>query len=263
MDTTLRTTVRRRLDRTPDEVHDDKKPSPFSDNETVAIEGATARKSRAEERIVKLFNNGGQTDSGLMMEVPKIPELPIRGMEGADGMNRVWREAAHDSAFKVFARIAPGIAGQLETALPDAAHAAQQDEHDHVDAKKRGGSGGRKARHAGTSVPPAVHVPIEIPRTDDKREEYGSMSQEQLSDNRQSPQQELEEREEAEEATAEAERALLFANEQWPGSGPLMIQALLNGKTQKEAAEAAGISAPALRKRLDTLGTHLRKHRSE
>jgi|CXWL01.1.fsa_nt_gi hypothetical protein len=260
MDTTLRHTVKRKLARTMDEEAMDEEATDeeVADKESVAILGATAKKSRAEERIVKLLHSGGQTDSGLMMEVPKIPELPIRGMEGADGINRVWRDAAHDSAFKIFARIAPGILGRLETALPDAAHAKQRAGRDRADAKKRGGSGGRKAKKAGTVEPAVQHIPTGGPD-----ENSSCIDPETLVCDRPNAEQEIEAQEEEKENQEAASRLRCTAFDRWGPRGERMLEALKDGKTDKEAAKAAGISAPALRKRLDTLGTYLRKHRSE
>src|SRR5215831_9772978 len=104
------------------------------------------------------FHRGGsfRATSGEQVEIPRIPELPICGMQGTDGISNVFKTLAHDSGFKLFASLAPGYKGVLETALPDAAHAAQRRQIDRTNAKKRGGSGGRKAQKARTAELPVM-----------------------------------------------------------------------------------------------------------
>jgi hypothetical protein len=242
MDATIWTTVGRHLDRTRDEGRETD-PSAITDKQNVAIEGAVAKKRRIQARVVELLRREEAipTDSGLSIEVPTIPKLPIRGMEGTDGLNSLWRSAAKDEAFELLASIAPGHLGLLETTLPDAAHAAQRAENDRAAAKKRGGSGGRKAKKAGTAEHAAQHLPI-----GEVDEDSACIDPETLIDDRPNP-------EEKAEAQEVAEHAIRIAIDRWGPSGQRMLEALTAGKTDKEAAEAAGISAPAMTKRLKTL----------
>jgi hypothetical protein len=249
MDATLRSTVHRHLDLTPSDDDDDKELSPITDPMAVAMEGAVGRKHRAEEWIGELFRSGGtiQTDSSQSIEVPTIPELPIRGMEGTDARSSVWRAASHDAAFRLLAKIAPGTLGLLETALPDAAHAAQRADREKADAKKRGGSGGQKAKKAGTAEPPVQHVPVGNPEVEENSPFI------EPKDDYPNPEQMIEAHEEVAKAKKDARFALRIAIDRWGASGQRMLEALAEGKTDKAAAEAAGISAPALIKRKKTL----------
>lgn len=249
MDATLSRTVRRHLDLT--RSHDENL-SPITDSMGVAIVAAVASKHRAEKRIGDLFRKGGTipTNSGQSNEVPTIPELPIHGMNGTDERNSVWRAASHDAAFTLFAKIAPGTLGRLETALPDAAHAAQRKDREEADAKMRGGSGGRHAKKAGTEEPPVQHVPMGN-LGDEENEENSPFIH--PKDDHPTPEQITAAHEEEEKAKNDAEHAFRIAIDRWGASGQQMLQALAEEKTQKAAAEAAGISAPALIKRLKTL----------
>ena len=246
MDLILRSTVRRHLDRTPDTL-DNEFPSRNSDADNVALAAAVDKECRIRAWIVELLNRDGPiiTDTGHSIEVPKIPALSVLGMEHADGIDAMWRTVAKEMAIKVLAGIAPGTLGLLETALPDAAHAAQRAEHDQAAAKKRGGSGGRKAKRAGTEEHAAQHVSIGEPDEDATLVD--------LKDDRLNPEQKMETDQEEAEAKKDVNRALRFAIDRWGQSGELMLKALADGRTHKEAAKAAGISAPALTKRLKTL----------
>jgi hypothetical protein len=241
MDSTLQTTVRRRIE---------KSSSPFADEENVALLGAIEREQRGRERIVELFRRGGAitTDSGQCIKIPTIPAPPIRGMEQADGVDARWRVFAHDSAFKVCAALAPGTYGLLETALSDAAHAAQRAEYQKTVAKKRGGSGGEKSKQAGTAEPAAENVYFGDPRRDP-----ACIDQATLIDDRLNPEQQYQEHEKQAADRNLAREAFRVAMERWGHSGNLMLQALADGLTDKAAAEATGISPPALRKRMKTL----------
>lgn len=165
-------------------------------------------------------------------------------MKDPDELNRYWRDGANYLALKVLASLALGHLGWLETALPDAAHGAQQAAYEKADAKERGGTGGRKAEKAGTSEPAAQHVPIGGPD-----EDSACIDPETLVNDRPNPEQELEAHEEEEKNQEDARRAFRIAFDRWGLSGLQMLEALMDGSTDKEAAEAAGISAPALIKR--------------
>ena len=84
-------------------------------------------KHKLRARIIQLYQKGGviTTDSGQSIEISTIPELPGLVMGRAEGLDVMWRAASQEAAIKIFAELAPGILGTLETALPDAAHAAQ------------------------------------------------------------------------------------------------------------------------------------------
>jgi hypothetical protein len=246
MDTTLKNTVSRRLDRTRYQ-DQEAAPSASTEQESEAIEGAVAAKRNIEAAMLWAYREGVShtTDLGRSIEIPKIqiPALPIFGMERADGIDAEWRSLAHDFALKLLAEIAPGYQGLLETAVPDAAHAAQRAIRTQADAKKRGGSGGQKVRKAGTEEPD---------------EDPGCIDAGTLVDERLTPQQEIEDQEEKAESQNDAERAMRIALERWGPSGRRMLEALAEGQTGKKAAEAAGISAPALIKRRKTLAKLLK-----
>ena len=246
MDLILRSTVRRRLDRTPDTI-DNEYPPRNLDADNVALLAAVDRERRGRALIVGLFNSEGliTTGSGQSIEIPKVPALPVLGMEHADGIDAVWRTAAKEMAIKVLAGIAPGTLGLLETALPDVAHAAQRAEHDQAAAKKRGGSGGRKAKRAETEEHAAPHVSIGEPDEDATLVDP--------KDDRLNPEQKMEVDQEEAEVKQAANRAFRLAIDRYGKSGELMLKALEAGQTYKEAAKAAGISAPALTKRLKAL----------
>ena len=246
IDATLRTTVNRRLRRTQEASYEEDS-SANTDAESMALLGVVAREHRARAVIVELFRSARSipTDSGHSIEVLTIPMLPMRGMDGTDGLNGVWRTAANDVAFGLLAKIAPGVLGILETALPDAAHRAQRAERDRAAAKKRGGTGGRKANKAGTAEPAAQHVSIGVPDEDDENDS-DSTDPETLADDRLSLQQTV-------EAQENAKRALRIAIDRWGESGRAMLEVLVEGQTKKDAAKVARISEPAVTKRIKTL----------
>jgi hypothetical protein len=242
LDTTLTATVHRRLDLTQDEDHD---PA------AVVLLGAAERQYRAQTVLVNLLLKGGsiRTNLGQLIDIPSIPVLSIRGMEHADGMDAIWRHHARRIAFAAYAALAPGVFGVLETALPDAAKAVELAGKDRADAKKRGGSGGRKAKMAGTLEPVVQHLPIGNPTDEDSP----CISPETLADDRLNPQEKIEAQENETESMEDAQRAMRVAFDRWGESGQLMLESLAAGATDKDAAKAAGISAPALTKRLKTL----------
>ncbi len=161
MDRVLQHTVSRRLDITRDHGLEES-PELHKDKESEAIAGAVAKKNRIKAMMLWAYREGvvHPTDSGRSIAKIQIPPLPIFGMECADGIDAEWRARAHDLALKMLAEIAPGYQGLLETTLPDAAYAAQRDARDKAGAKKRGGSGGKKAEKAGTEVPAVQHFSI-------------------------------------------------------------------------------------------------------
>jgi hypothetical protein len=241
MDSTLQTTVRRRLQ---------KSSSPITDEENVALLGAIESEQRGRKGIFELFHREGAitTDSGECIKIPTIPPPPVRGMEQADEMGTRWRAFAHDSAFKLCAALAPGTQGLLETALSDAAHAAQRAQYQKSVTKKRGGSGGVKSEQAGTADPPAQHVQFGDPERDP-----GCIDPSTLIDDRLNPEQQYQKHENEAADRDLALAAFRTAVERWGPSGKLMLQALSGGLTDKAAAEAAGITPQALRKRMKTL----------
>jgi hypothetical protein len=228
-------------------------PSAILDAKNIALEGATERFRLGQKNLLKLLSAGGPvtSKSGEMIEIPTIPPLPIKGMDQAEGLDAIWRTAAHESGFKWLSAIAPGILGLLEKALPDAAHAKQRAERDLSDAKKRGGSGGQKAEKAGTKQPPVEHLTIWPPKEDD--DASGSIDPETLAGDVQTPQEQVEALEEKTQAQRAAEAAMRIAVKRWGEGGRRMLEALRSGETDKQAAKAAGISGPALIKRRDTL----------
>jgi hypothetical protein len=163
MNTTLKTTVRRELDLTvvpaykPANKEEAVVPLALAPIVSAAIEGAMAEKIRIEEILLKAFLPGSDQSIEPMFIIPKVS---VPGMEDPDGLNDIWRAAANELALSVLAIIAPGHLGWLETALSDAALAAQRYGQEKADAKFRGGSGGRHAKKIGTAVPAAQYVPI-------------------------------------------------------------------------------------------------------
>lgn len=243
MDNTLRSTVGRHLRLSRETTSDGVSSSVITDAEGVMLTAVADRDSRGRARIVELLSRERtiEPDNGLENDAYAIPVLPLLGMQSADGMDAIWRTAAKESALKSLANIAPGILGLFETTLPHAAHAAQRAEDDLASAKKRGGSGGAKAKRTGTKTVPVQHVQF-----GDPAEDAGCVDPETLVSHRPTPDKEL-------EALMDAERAFAMAIGRWGESGKRMLEALLDGENYKDAAKAAGISAPALTKRRETL----------
>ena len=144
MDQTLQATVDRHLRRDRDDGSKNH-PSGLADMESTAIEGAVARKTQLEEWLAGVYFLGEPilSRSGVPRDdVPKLPEIPplaIPEMQDINGLNAVWRTAARNVAFRLFAQIAPGTLGFLETLLSDAAHAAQRAVRDQADANETRG----------------------------------------------------------------------------------------------------------------------------
>lgn len=255
MDASLKSTVKRRLGRTQGSPDEDA-PSSMIDEENIALDGAAQKLSSGQAGVLELFSKEGWIlpKSGQPMDTPSIPVLPIRGMKESDGLNAAWRDNAKKTALRCLAAIAPGIFGLLETALPDAAHAAQQKERDHADAKKRGGTGGRKAEKAGTAEPAVQHVSIGEPDFDSDSESGHKPDCADPVDDRLNRQQETEKHEEEAENRKRAQEVYRIAIERWGESGRKMIEAyLVEGSTDETAAKAAGITPQAVRKRKNTL----------
>ncbi len=273
MDGVLERTVSLRLTR---EQRDEG--SPVTEHESIAIAGASEMENRIREWLTNLLSQSGAViadSSGLSIKVPEIPELPVIGMAGTSGTGAAWRSFARCVVVEEFLVWAvPGACEIFETALPDWAHAAQRDEHDRADAQKRGGIGGPKARrkakeaqrkateiieHVRMRGTPNPESDAEVPRVlRIDHIDHDDINTETLMDDRPNPQLEAEAHEEEAEAQERARRAQCIAIDRWGESGRLMLEALGAGKTDKEAAKAAGITPPALSKRLKTMEKLLR-----
>lgn len=249
MNNTLWSTVRRRLNLSR-EINPDGASTVLSDAESVMLAAVAERESRGRAGIVEFLSRERviTTDNGLEGDAYAIPPLPLLGMQNVNDMDAIWRTTAKESALKSLARIAPGILGLLETTLPDAAHAAQRAENDLASAKKRGGSGGRKAEKAMTDEIPVQHVPLGDPTTD-----AGCIDPGSLADDRHNPEQELEAREDEIESHKCAIRVLDVAIKRWGESGKIMYKEIAAGETYRAAAEAAGITERTVTNRLATL----------
>lgn len=253
MDQTLQATVDRHLQRDCDD-RSQTHPSAPTDVESIAIEGAIAKKTQLEEWLAEVYFPGKPilTKSGVPRDdVPKLPEIPplaISEMQDTNGQNAIWRTTALSAAFRFLAQIVPGTLGFLETLLSDAAHAAQRVVREQADAKKRGGSGGEKAKKAGTAEPPVQHLSIDRPQAnrDSGRDERCIDPDELLDEGSPSIESTIVDKD-------LAAHAMRIAVQRWGDSGRRMLEAFQDRCTDKEAAERAGISAPALMKRRKTL----------
>jgi hypothetical protein len=254
MDRTRRSTVKRSLAFCNNDgsvvCHD------IEDMSNIALLGATQKETHGRAAIVRLLNRGGpiKTRSGETIQVPTLPELPSSLLGPRDELATTWCFIGKQHAYTLFARIAPGLFGILETVLPDAAGEAQRRERDAADSQDRGGPGvpktvqARKAKARGLGINPetletsrAVHIPI--------TEKHNSS----VMDDRPNQMEEIEHMEEDVGTNATAALLMELSIEKWGEAGRKMLEAIKNGKTDKEAAEAAGISPPAFIKRRDTL----------
>ena len=113
---------------------------------------------------------------------------------------------------------------------------------------KRGGSGGKKAKKAGTAEPSVQHLSIDRSQANpDSGRGSGCIDLDDLVDEGSPP---------LDSSIADkdlAAHAMSIALERWGDSGRRMLEALRDGCTDKQAADEADISAPALIKRRNTL----------
>jgi hypothetical protein len=231
---------------------EDRRPH-VKDMENIALLGAAQKDSHARTAIVRLLREGGtiKTNTGETIEVPTFPELPDFIMGPPDEVAIPWRFISKEHASNIFSKIAPGLFGILEKALPDAARAAQRREREFWDAKERGGTGGPKAKRKGTAVARAQHIPVFM-------HTWKRGIPDALQSDQPSPQENVEELQETIQAEKLSERAMQVACKEWP-NGRLMLQTLIDTQQVSKAAQAVGMSPKGVKKRLKKLQTLLSK----
>jgi len=230
---TLKLTVRRKLLTNRDNV-------PIPDVEDIAIEGAMIALRGGELRLTKTLieKQFRSTAADSSDQSYRIPPLSIPGM---DETGVYFRTLANTFALhNVYAKLAPGVSEVLERTLSDASHSRQRSAMDNANSQERGGPGTSKTvksdRAKGKRTAPAEHVTENQDCTLDLRS---------LCDGR-DVQKQLEARE-------LLDKAYKLAVDRWGSSGKAMLLALRSGATYKEAASRAGITPPAVWKRLNLL----------
>jgi hypothetical protein len=223
--------------------------APIPDPESIAIEGALTALRGAELRLTKMLieKQFGSPATDPSEQFYKIPPLSIRGMEDSGvHFGALAKTVALNS---VYAKLAPGVSGVLDKKLSDAAYARQRRAVDAANSQERGGPGTSKTvkndKMKGKKTASAKHVPVESALEN----EDATLGVHTLCDGR--------DRQQQMEAKEQLDKLHKLAGKHWGPKGKAMLEALMSGATDKEAAKAAGITPPALRKRRKILKKEL------
>jgi hypothetical protein len=246
----------------------------------VAFQHGNAARERLEQEIYRRLRSGTKTWATMLAETmwgqsdltlhKLMKDLHIEGLsdyrsndprdlqsDAIMGAAEKYRELAgpdlpHDRD-RFVARLAGQIAALLEFNVAGAARDGYRSEFERRAAKKRGGSGGRHAKKAGTKQGKAEAV------------EYRDELENSIIDpvtgaerERRSPEDDALEKERKLEIEAQGNRAMRMAQKRWGAKGRAFLEALKRSANVAEASAMVGVSRQMGRKYLSKLKADLK-----